>query len=195
MAANRNRTVPASTDGKVDMRGNSRRETMHAKPPRAHAEAMLLIQPLQQRDTAVAQRLQLLFALAYEQEAAELGAPAPDLPGTRSVEAILASSEFYLGASQDGELVGALTIGSDTEPEQIAITTLVVHPNHQRRGIGRSLVQEALARGAGLVFSVTAGANNGPALALYTSLGFVQYRKGILGQADLPMIKLRKRAP
>jgi ribosomal protein S18 acetylase RimI-like enzyme len=68
----------------------------------------------------------------------------------------------------------------------------VVHPDHQRRGIARRLLRDALQRGAGLVFSVVAGATNQPALALYRSLGFVTYREGMLGETGIAVVKLRR---
>ena len=55
-----------------------------------------------------------------------------------------------------------------------------MHPDHQRQGIARRLMRDALQRGAGLMFSVVTGAANRPALALYQGLGFVPYRQGVL---------------
>lgn len=149
------------------------------------------IAPLDHRDPAVAQRLHDVLVLAHAQEARLLGATPAPLAGSTPAD-IQASDLFYLGALRGGELLGALILGGDDDPDQIRITTLVVHPAHQRQGIARRLVQEALRRGAGLVFSVQAGAGNAPALALYHGLGFVEYRRGTLGA--LPLVKLR-RAP
>ena len=61
---------------------------------------------------------------------------------------------------------------------------------HDPAALGR----EALARGAGLGFCVTASARNPAALALYASAGFVAYRHGALGPQALPMVKLRRPA-
>lgn len=158
------------------------------KPP-------FVVQPLETRDVSVAQAVQAIFVGAHLQEAAEIGAPATASLQGRSVDEIMNSAEFYLGAHGHGELLGVLTVGPDAEAGQVALTALVVSPKHQRRGVGSALVQQALDRGPGLVFSVTAGANNLPAMALYKSLGFVEYRWGHMGEAQLPMVKLRRQAP
>lgn len=154
------------------------------------AEAVT-IAPLDQHDPTVARRLYEVLVLAHAQEARLLGAAAAPLHGSTAAD-IQASELFYLGALRGDELLGALILGGDDEPDQLRITTLVVHPAHQRQGIARRLVQDTLRRGDGLVFSVQAGAGNGPALALYHGLGFVEYRRGTIGA--LPLVKLR-RAP
>lgn len=90
--------------------------------------------------------------------------------------------------------MGALCIGPDDEPDQLQIITLAVHPDHQRQGIARRLMRDALQRGAGLVFSVVTGAANRPALALYQDLGFMVCRQGVLDESGIALVKLR-RAP
>ncbi len=162
--------------------------TPHLQRP---AGCMIDLQPLETGNASVAQEVQEIFALAYWQEAAAIGISDADASTIRGVEDIMNSAEFHLGARIRGELVGVLTIGPDAEGNQVALTALVVHPAHQRLGVARSLVQEALARGRGFVFSVIASADNLPALSLYKSFGFEPYREGLMGQAQLPMVKLR----
>ena len=70
----------------------------------------------------------------------------------------------------------------------------MVHPSAQRQGIARALMQDALRRGAGMVYAVATGAANAPALALYRELGFVAYRQGSMGTAQLALLKLRRDA-
>lgn len=138
--------------------------------------------------------MQAIFALAYAQEAAEIGAALTDSPYGRSLDEIMNGAELYFGAHDQGELVGVLTVGPDTEAGQVAISALVVSPDHQRQGVGRALVRQALDSGQGMVFSVIASSDNHPARALYESLGFVEYRRGSMGPARLPMVKLRRQA-
>ena len=152
------------------------------------------IQRLQTSDVSIAQAVQTIFASAYVQEAAEIRAALTESPHGRSLDEIMSGVELYFGAHDHGELVGVLTVGPDAEAGQIAITALVVSPQHQRQGVGRALVRQALDSGAGMVFSVIASTNNRPARALYQSLGFVEYRQGSMGEAQLPMVKLRRRA-
>lgn len=155
---------------------------------------MLSVQPLQQHDPDVAREVQAVFALAQLQEAAQIGLAPADTPPGRSVDEVMASADFHLGARDGPCLVGVLTVGPDDEADQVAISALVVHPQHQRLGVGRALLREVLARGEGLVFCVTASAHNPAALALYASAGFVAYRHGALGPQALPMVKLRRPA-
>jgi ribosomal protein S18 acetylase RimI-like enzyme len=99
---------------------------------------------------------------------------------------------MHLGALRGEELLGAVSIGPDDEAGQLCITSLVVHPAHQRRGVGRALLAEVLRLGPTQVFAVSTGAANTPALALYREFGFVAYRHGTMGKESLPVVKLRR---
>ena len=165
------------------------------------AAARVAIQPLDPRNPAVAQKIHHVMKLAYAQEARLLGVK--DLPPLRrTVQDIQAGDEFYLGAMavqdavedavESGQLLGALSIGADDETDQLLISALVVHPAAQRRGIGRALVLEALRRSPGMTMAVSTGAQNAPALALYRAMGFVAYRRGVMGPQALAVVKLRR---
>ncbi|WP_130429930.1 GNAT family N-acetyltransferase [Rivibacter subsaxonicus] len=149
------------------------------------------IEPLDHREPALASRIHAVLMLAYAQEA-KLLQVRHFAPLDRTVEDIRSSREFFLGALRDQELLGVVGIGPDDEPGQICIASLVVHPAHQRQGIARALMLEALRRGEGMVFSVSTGAQNAPALALYRELGFVDYRWGTIGAEQLALVKLRR---
>ena len=155
---------------------------------------MVRIEPLSHQDPSVAGQMHSLLVLAYAQEAKLL--QVKDVaPLDRTPEDIRMSTNYYLGALEENELVGLLGLGPDDEPEQINISWLVVHPAQQRRGIGKQLLNDALRRGSGMTFSVSTGANNVAALALYRALGFVAYRNGTIGPKVLPLVKLRASAP
>ena len=142
-------------------------------------------------ELTAATRLHSLLALTHAQEAQWLSAGSTAPPPT-PIDALRTRRQFSLGAFAGDELVGALCIGPDDEPDQIQIATLAVHPGHQRQGIASRLMREALQRGAGLVFSVVAGAANQPALALYRAQGFVAYRQGVLDGSGIALVKLRR---
>lgn len=142
-------------------------------------------------DRPAATRLHALLALTRAQEAHWLDAGSVT-PAPIPIEALRSRRQFCVGAFEGDTLVGALCIGPDDEPGQIQITTLAVHPDHQRQGIARRLMRDALQRGAGLMFSVVTGAANRPALALYQSLGFVPYRQGVLDESGIALVKLRR---
>jgi ribosomal protein S18 acetylase RimI-like enzyme len=146
------------------------------------------------RSAEVAHRVLHLLEQASAQEASLLGLPS-SVAGARSLDSIQASADFHLGVwSEDRTLLGLLSIGPDDEPEQLSIGTLVVLPQAQRQGIARALLLDALARGQGMNFAVTAAAANTPALTLYRALGFAVYRHGITSQGQVPLVKLRRAA-
>ena len=154
---------------------------------------MLRIDVLPHRDARVAARIHAVMVPAHAQEAALLRV-AHFPPLERTPEDLRCSREFFLGAFAGAELVGVLSLGPDDEPAQIHVSMLVVDPSHQRRGVGRSLLVEALRRGGGMAFSVSTGAVNAPALALYAALGFVAYRHGTIDGGRIALVKLRRAA-
>ena len=151
---------------------------------------MLRVEPLNHQAPRVAEAIFALLDLAHTQEAELLGIKNLSKLG-RTSELIRTSTEFFLGAWREDKLVGTLVLGPDSEPEQLHIDTLVVHPHHQRQGIGRLLLLEILRCAGGMVLSVSSGAANVHALSLYTSQGFVVYRTGIMGASETPVVKLR----
>lgn len=155
--------------------------------------AAFTIAPLDHRNAAVAQQIHTVLVPAYAQEARLL--QAGDFPPLRRCVADIQAEEgFYLGAQRGDTLLGALALGPDDEPGQLLITTLVVHPDHQRQGVARALMADVLRRGAGAAFAVSTGADNAPALALYQGLGFTVYRHGSIGPDALALVKLRRPA-
>lgn len=146
---------------------------------------------LDHRDAAVAHKLHALLVRAHAQETQLLqGAHTAALE--RTVQDIQSSNEYVLGVLSGDELLGAVSVGPDDEPGQILVTLLIVHPDHQRQGMARSLMRAALSLGQDAAFAVVTTAANTPALALYEQLGFVPYRHGLLGPDQLPMVKLRR---
>jgi ribosomal protein S18 acetylase RimI-like enzyme len=149
------------------------------------------IEPLDAGDSAVARQILALLRLAHDQEARLLQVP-PGAPPDRFAHDVPSRDTFFLGARSGADLVGALSLSADDEPDQVRIATLAVHPAHQRRGIARTLLSEALRRGAGFAFTVATPVANAPALALYQAFGFVVYRRGVIGTESIPLVKLRR---
>ena len=148
---------------------------------------------LPHRQLKVATQIHAVLMLAYAQEAELL--KVQNFPPLQDTAAdIQASDEFFLGCFNDQELLGVVSVRPDDEPGQINIASLVVNPAHQRRGVARALLTNALQRAAGAPFSVSTAAKNAPALALYQQFGFEAYRWGTLGSEGLALVKLR-RAP
>jgi ribosomal protein S18 acetylase RimI-like enzyme len=142
-------------------------------------------------DPAVAAEIHQVMAWAYAQEAQLLGVK-HFAPLQETVQDIAQRKEWLLGLRLANLLAGVVSVGPDDEPQQLRIGSLVVRPQMQRRGIARLLMQTVLARGTGMVFSVSTAELNLPALALYESLGFVAYKRGTVGPEDLALVKLRR---
>lgn len=152
---------------------------------------MIRIELLDHRNLSVACEIHGILASAHAQEV-ELFQATHALPPERTTDEIQSSNEYFLGAFREDELLGSISVGPDDEPGQINIASLIVHPEHQRQGLAKSLLTEALRLGNGAAFSVVTGAANAPALALYREFGFVEYRRGTLGPELLVMVKLRR---
>ena len=155
---------------------------------------VISITPLNHRDLTIARQIHAIRQFAYAQEARLLQVSQfPPLDIT--AEDIQQSRESFLGAISAGLLVGSVSTEPSPELDQVLISSLVVHPDHQRRGIARALMIEVLRDEAPQVFTVSTGVKNQPALALYRSLGFEEYRFSTVGPEKLQIVTLRLARP
>jgi len=152
------------------------------------------IDVIDHKDPGVARQIHAVLIPAYAQEAALLRTSSFP-PLDRTVEDVQSEKGWYLGAVEDDVLVGALHYEPDEEPGQMLISSLVVHPEHQRQGIASALITEVLRMERREVFAVSTGAKNIPAIALYRRFGFKEYRFGTIGPEALPLVKLRRASP
>src|ERR1700761_1249903 len=92
---------------------------------------------------SVAIQIHAVMQAAYKLEAERIGfAEFPPL--RESLEELRQSSDSFLVFQQSGRIIGGLSFrrGTDT----IAITRLVVSPEHLRKGIGSALLSELESR-------------------------------------------------
>jgi len=157
----------------------------------SESETVPCVEALDLRDSDLAERLHAIHRAAYAQEAELLGAR--DFPPRdRTVEQLRSGDESWLGIYRGGTLAAAVALEPGEAPGSLHIAALVVAPEHQRRGLGRRLVEEVLERGDGAAVTVSTGAANRPALKLYASLGFVEERRATVGPEALPVIRMRR---
>ena len=128
---------------------------------------------------------------AYNVEAAIIGHA--DLPPLReSATDITNSSEHFYGCYHERQLSGVMSL--ESQPNEVLVCRLIVHPNSFRRGIASALLRyaemQARATKAHLI-KVNAAARNQPALALYRKLGFQSCREYTTPDG-VHMIELRK---
>lgn len=131
---------------------------------------MIDITPLDSRDRETASAILRVLLAGYAAEAETIGATLfPPLEET--VDGILARTSEFHGICVEQTLSAVIEIerGDPTEPTLIA--SLVVHPARFRQGLGRALVEFAIARSTGPI-RVSTATRNHPAIALYRSLGF-----------------------
>jgi ribosomal protein S18 acetylase RimI-like enzyme len=154
---------------------------------------MLLLSSIDHRAHVIAQQVHAVRMAAYKQEA-KLLRVARFPPLEKQIDDILNSSGEFLGAFENQTLAGVLSVCQDEEGRGLSISSLVVLPAQQRRGVGRALITAVIERHHTSEFTVQTAAANAPALALYAEFGFKEYRRWAFGSEPLELVKLR-RAP
>ena len=123
------------------------------------------------------EKIDRVFKSAYRTEAELLGVESFP-PLDRSKEDLVVCGNRFIGFLSANDLCGAVELEScDVSGNgQVTITSLAVAPTHFRKGIGRALSQYVLDNTDGCIH-VTTGAENKPAIQLYSALGFVLVRR------------------
>ncbi|WP_248928271.1 GNAT family N-acetyltransferase [Paenibacillus hamazuiensis] len=131
----------------------------------------MLIRPIDVSDHTAVLELLTLQIKSYEVEAKLIGfCEIPPL--TDSIQTIQKSKETFIGCYEDGALIGAAAY--DVSAEQAAITRMMVHPEHFRRGVATGLLEEIERRiPPGMPIEVSTGTRNVPAMELYMKHGYV----------------------
>jgi ribosomal protein S18 acetylase RimI-like enzyme len=129
------------------------------------------IETLDLHAPGVAEELLRVHLAGYEVEARLLDAP--DFPPLRrTIGELRAAPSKFLGCFDGERLVGYLEL--EDVGEELLVASLVVDPADFRRGVGKLLVRRAIDVARERPLAVGTGAENGPALALYAKLGFVE---------------------
>lgn len=132
---------------------------------------ILIIQLLDQRADDVAQLIHHLHMTAYTQEAHLIGID--EFPPLRvTVDEIQSSPYQFYGALDNDKLIGAVAIESNS-PSEFTIVSLIVDPSHQRKGVGRRLLDHVINLLDGADLTVETAIKNHPAISLYETTGFI----------------------
>ena len=127
-----------------------------------------MIDLLKHFDKPVAKTIKAVFQKSYAIEAELLNAT--DFPPLkRPLSAFTKCINDFWGYYIEDELVGVVEIHED---DSIHIQSLVVLPDHFRKGVGRQLMQHILSQYQSSLFMVETGLENIPAIALYEHFGF-----------------------
>lgn len=133
-----------------------------------------MIQKLQHRERAVAEKIRSIFQASYKVEAELL--KATDFPPLkRPLEKFVSSTTQFFGHYKEGELAGVIEI--EHADEFTDINSLVVHPQFFRQGIGRALMEFTFTTFQSPLYVVETGLENGPATTLYKQLGFKEVKQ------------------
>lgn len=121
-------------------------------------------------ESVIAAAVNELQRASYAVEAVLIGYIA--IPTLHETDEVVAQLDLtILGALDHGELVRIL--GYRRTEETVVIDRLAVHPRVFRRGVGGSLLEELHRRERdALRFEVMTGAENTPAVSLYTKFGY-----------------------
>jgi GNAT superfamily N-acetyltransferase len=134
----------------------------------------------------VAAEIHHVMMAAYQVEAGLLGV-ADFFPLRRTVAQILSAESLFFGAFSDGRLAAVAEIEAEATPVNIA--SLVVAPDHFRKGLATVLLYFILNLYRDQDLTVSTGVLNRPALLLYEKLGFREHRRWSTDDG-IPMVTL-----
>jgi ribosomal protein S18 acetylase RimI-like enzyme len=149
----------------------------------------IVVESLDHRERAVAERIHAIQIAAYSQEAKLLGVPSFP-PLRRTLADIEGSDQRFFGAYLGATLVGVIALGGDPSGAAWDISSLVVLPECQRSGIARSLLASVVNQFPSRVLTVSTGVLNAPALALYAQFGFLESGRHLAGSEAIPVVDL-----
>ena len=128
-----------------------------------------MIVKLNNLNRLVAEEIRSVFQASYAVEAKLLNAI--DFPPLkRTVDAFVETNTRFYGYQIDGETIAVIEILNDKTATHIQ--SLVVLPDHFRKGLGHKLVQCILDTYDSKLFTVETGLANRPAIQLYEKFGF-----------------------
>ena len=126
-----------------------------------------------------------LFQISYRKEAELIGIE--DFPPLRrNTIDIQKSNSIFYGYYENNDLLGLVEL--EIESNRLQICSLVVDPNHFRKGIGSKLIQFGLETFQYDISTVETALANKPAILLYEKFGFVETK---VWMTDHKVVKIR----
>ena len=129
-----------------------------------------------------------LFQASYQIEADMVGAKVFP-PLQRSAGQIANSTTKFYGWLEGKDLAGAVELA--VEEDELHINSLVVAPNHFRKGIGRRLLEFSFKNHSEPRALVETAAVNQPAIALYERMGF-KIELTYMTEVGIEKVRLKK---
>lgn len=134
-----------------------------------------MVQFLDHKNPAVAERIYKIFQASYAIEAQLLGVSSNFPPLQLTVSDLISSTTSFHGVFVEDELAAVVEIYKESDFSKI--DSLVVHPDFFRRGLASKLVQFVFDVSNHEVILVETGADNLPAIRLYEKFAFQLERK------------------
>ena len=133
-----------------------------------------MIIKLDNTNDLVASQIYAVFQSAYRIEA-QLIRVVDFPPLKRTADDIKNSKSEFYGLFEGGTLAGGIEL--ELDGKQLEINSLVVDPNHFRKGIAGKLIDFALQTFAYSSTVVETAVANSPAIRLYQKHGFVEFKR------------------
>lgn len=146
-----------------------------------------MITVLEHTDPLVAEEIYELFQVSYQIEADMVGTDNFPPLQRRSIAIQKSENKFY-GLRIENELAGVIELA--IENEELHICSLVVSPNHFRKGVGKSLIEFAFELHPTRKSLVETAAVNEPAISLYERMGF---EEDLTYMTSVGILKIRMR--
>ena len=129
----------------------------------------MIFKPLNNHKKNIAQKLYEIWQESYIIEKEIIGAKIFP-PLDRTISDFIKSKHSFYSYIEKNNLLGVIEI--DCRANSIHIQSLVVSPNHFRKGIASKLIDKVFTLHKSLLYTVETGNDNDPAKKLYKSKGF-----------------------
>lgn len=149
-----------------------------------------MIRTIPHKEEKHASFIKSVFQVSYKVEAQMLKATNFP-PLSRKLDSFMSSVNDFFGYYEEDTLVAVIEIKDELTHKHIQ--SLVVDPNHFRKGIGRKLVEYILTKHNTNLFTVETGKENKPARSLYESFGF-ELLKTYTAAENIVKVRYQKQA-
>lgn len=149
----------------------------------------MLFKRIENKEIETAKKLYEIWQESYIVEKELLGAT--DFPPlNRLASDFMKSENDFQGLYEKKELLGVIEIAQKLN--SVHLQSLVVDPNHFRKGIATKLINKVFDLYPSTTYTVETGNSNIPAKKLYESLGFKKYKVWI-AEFGIEKIKYEKK--
>ena len=129
----------------------------------------MIFKPLNNHKKNIAQKLYEIWQESYIIEKEIIGAKIFP-PLDRTISDFIKSKNNFYSYIDKNNLLGVIEI--DCKADSVHIQSLVVSPNHFRKGIASKLIDKVFTLHKSFLYTVETGNDNDPAKKLYESKGF-----------------------